>query len=441
MPSLNRWKFHVQMAYQGSWLSAGQRDGPRLCAQEARCQERRHRGVVGPVSFRRRVFTVHAAVSLTWRAIALLACIAVCRSASSEQRGLDCPLALKPNSASLDVLDLLNNPATKAVLERDAPELTAHPAAAILLNPTPPSFSDIVTPIILRDMGLLSSDALARLDADLRAVPLKPADSLRRCARYDEAPPALPLAISHPALLVFTKINGFRDDPSVAAAAAALEKLSARHGWTTVFTDNGAVFNAKDLSRFDAVVWNNVSGDALTLTQERAFKVYIERGGGFAGFHGSGGDYYYAWDWYADTLLGARFLGHPMSPQFQAARVIVADPQDAIVQGLVDWTMTEEWYSFKSAPRGAATHVLLELDESTYDPVEGSTSLRMGTHPIAWTRCIDDGRAFYSAIGHRPESYAEPSSAATLERGIAWALGQGSTLCHAGREVKRSKSL
>ena len=383
---------------------------------------------------------MHSSVSLTWRAIALVTFIAVCRSASSAQPGLDCPLAFEPNSASLDVLDLLNNPATKAVLEKDAPEITAHPAAAILLNPTPPSFADIVTPTILHDMGLLSSDALAKLDADVRAVPLSPADSLRRCARYDEVPPVLPPSIKHPALLVFSKINGFRDDPSMAAATETLEKLSARLGWTAVFTDNGAVFNAKDLARFDAVVWNNVSGDALTLTQERAFKDYMERGGGFAGFHGSGGDFYYVWDWYADTLLGARFSGHPVSPQFQAARVIVADPKDAIVQGLVDWTMTEEWYSFKSAPRGAATHVLLELDERTYDPVDGSTNLRMGTHPIAWTRCIDDGRAFYSAIGHRPESYAEPSSATTLERGIAWALGQGSTLCHAGREVRRFKS-
>jgi len=34
--------------------------------------------------------------------------------------------------------------------------------------------------------------------------------------------------------------------------------------------------------------------------------------------------------------------------------------------------------------------------------------LRMGDHPIAWIHCLGEGRSFYSAIGHRPESYSEP---------------------------------
>ena len=46
------------------------------------------------------------------------------------------------------------------------------------------------------------------------------------------------------------------------------------------FTDNAAVFNAALLKRFDAIVWNNVSGDVLTIAQRRDFKAYIENGGG-----------------------------------------------------------------------------------------------------------------------------------------------------------------
>ena len=52
-------------------------------------------------------------------------------------------------------------------------------------------------------------------------------------------------------------------------------------------------------------------------------------------------------------------------------------------------------------------------------------------HPIAWTRCVGNGRSFYTAIGHRPESYVEPHSAILLERGIAWAMGLGGTGCPA----------
>ena len=169
------------------------------------------------------------------------------------------------------------------------------------------------------------------------------------------------------------------------------------------------------------------------------FRQWIEGGGGYAGVHGSGGDPVYFWDWYADTLIGARFKGHPMSPQFQQARVVVEDRNSAITAGLGDgWAMTEEWYSFEASPRATGAHVLATLDEATYSPVGmGGADLRMGDHPIAWMKCIDDGRSFYTAIGHRPESYTEPHSAALLERGIEWAAGRGKSHCEAGREVRK----
>lgn len=49
----------------------------------------------------------------------------------------------------------------------------------------------------------------------------------------------------------------------------------------------------------------------------------------------------------------------------------------------------------------------------------------MGDHPIAWTRCLGNGRAFYAAIGRRPESYIEPDSLEILTEGVAWAAGGG----------------
>ena len=170
--------------------------------------------------------------------------------------------------------------------------------------------------------------------------------------------------------------------------------------------------------------------------QRKALRRYVEQGGGFVGIHGSNGDPYVAWNWYADGLIGARFIGHPDSPQFQEARVVVDDPASAIVAAQAPgWTMTEEWYSFAASPRASGAHILLRLDESTYHPKGFQRDLRMGDHPIAWTRCVGNGRSFYSAIGHRTESYVEPHAAKVLEEGIAWAMGRGTTKCHADREV------
>jgi type 1 glutamine amidotransferase len=352
---------------------------------------------------------------------------------------VDCPLGHAPYSSRTMLLDLLLDPSARAVLERDAPGLLKPPFGDADWPLRPPSFAAIVTPEALLRILPPGSGSAAALDAALAQVPVTETATRARCARYDAVPPRLPRRIHRPAILVFDKITGFRDSPSVDAAAAALRGMAARRGWTLLTTENGAVFNARDLARFDAVVWNNVSGDALTIAQQQAFRRWLSAGGGYAGIHGSAGDPVYVWDWYADTLIGARFKGHPIDPQFQAAGVVVAEPSNGITRGLgAGWTMTEEWYSFEPSPRLNGAHVLATLDESSYAPVGiGGVDLRMGDHPIAWTRCIGDGRVFYTAIGHRPESYSEPHSLALLEQGIAWAMGRGETRCRAGREVPR----
>jgi type 1 glutamine amidotransferase len=372
-------------------------------------------------------------------AVALLAVLAVADPACAK-KGMDCPLARAPYSSQTPLIDLMINPDTRAIVERDLGPIMSH-MPSFMSATSPPTFGAIISPRELAAMGggKDMEARLVQLDADLARVPVTQKDMSARCARYDKTPPHLPDRLNKPALLVFDKITGFRDGPSVDAATAALKAMAARRGWTLYFSDNGAVFNARDLARFDAVIWNNVSGDALTVPQEKAFQAYLAKGGGFAGFHGAAGDPIYVWPWYPDTLIGARFAGHPMNPQFQVARVVVADPASAITRGLGEgWSMTEEWYSFKTNPRATGAHILATLDESSYSP-RGfrSQDLHMGDHPIAWTRCLGNGRSFYTAIGHRPESYMEPHAVALLEQGITWAAGLGETRCDNGRETPR----
>lgn len=368
---------------------------------------------------------------------AALAGLLLCGASAVPAAGTDCPLARQPYSSRTILADVLGDPAAKAVLDREAPDLVGGFTRNFGGGPLPPGFARILSLQSLLRTRPDGAVLAPRLDAALAHVKLTRQAIRARCASYDQVPPKLPATIRRPAILVFDKITGFRDAPSVDAAAAALKAMAAHRGWTLVFSDNGAVFNLRDLGRFDAVVWNNVSGDALTVPQQQAFKAWLGRGGGFAGFHGSGGDPFYVWDWYADALIGARFVGHPAAPQFQAAQVVVEDSDSAITRGLRrGWTMTEEWYSFAASPRTKGAHVLARLDESSYSPVGfGGQDIRMGDHPIAWTQCVGNGRSFYSAIGHRPENYSEPNSLKLLENGIAWAAGLGETRCAAGKEI------
>jgi type 1 glutamine amidotransferase len=350
--------------------------------------------------------------------------------AVAADEGTNCPAAFRAYSADTPLLDLLINSATREIVNRDLPGFLDK-MPKVLVGDTPPTLADVLTiRIMAGEFGAIPKEAIDKLDKDLAAVPQTHESAVARCARYDETPPTLPDKIDHPAILVFSKSNGFRDNPSVDGASAALKAMAERRHWNLVFEDNAAVFNAKDLKHFDAVIWNNVSGDMLTIPQRKDFKAYVENGGGFAAFHGSGGDPYVDWDWYADTLIGARFLSHPMSPQFQEAKVHVDDAQNPIVKDLQpEWSMTDEWYSFKSNPRKKGAHILLTLDEKTYSPMSRGMDLHMGDHPIAWTQCVGKGRSFYSAIGHKPEGYSEPNTNKLMEQGIVWTLESKGHAC------------
>ena len=248
---------------------------------------------------------------------------------------------------------------------------------------------------------------------------------------YETTPPQLPEQLSRPAILVFSKTNGFREDDAVRAANAALAAVARGRGWSAFFTENGAVFNAADLDHFAATVWNNTSGDVLTPQQKQAFHSYIENGGGFVGIHGAGGDPRYEWRWYVETLIGAQFKGHPLNPQFQRAVIHIEDPNDVTVQGLPQqWSRVDEWYSFEKTPSGKGMKVLATLDERTYRPKMLWQDISMGAyHPVIWKHCVGRGRAFYSALGHSASTYQEPLHVKELNQGIAWAAGLTGDAC------------
>lgn len=63
--------------------------------------------------------------------------------------------------------------------------------------------------------------------------------------------------------------------------------------------------------------------------------------------------------------------------------------------------------------------MLPAFDESSYSPGSGA----MGDHPIAWYRSVDNGRAWYTNMGHNSETYGDAAYARHLLEGILWAGG------------------
>jgi len=377
---------------------------------------------------------------LAFAAAALAALIAL----PAQARALtDCPLRDAPFSSASPLMDIILSPAASAAMERVMPGMLKS-MPPTFASKTPPSFAAILTVREAAGMGAryapdpskVVQPDMARIDAALAAVPVTDADRVARCARYDTAPPRFGNLSGHPRVLLFEKINGFKDTPSVNAAHAAFVAMAQRKGWALAITDQGSAFSPQILRRFDAVIWNNISGDVLTLSQRRSFQSWMEHGGGFVGVHGTAGDPVYFWDWYVDTLLGARFEGHPMNPQFQTAKVSIGDATHPVAKGLPSsWDMNDEWYSFKNNPRASGSRIIATLDETSYKP-DGMAgqNLRMGgDHPIAWSRCIGTGRMFYSAIGHRPERYSDAIYVTMLEQAVGWAADRSGSDCKAAK--------
>jgi type 1 glutamine amidotransferase len=244
---------------------------------------------------------------------------------------------------------------------------------------------------------------------------------------YETEPVALPAELPAPALLLFTKTNGFRHEEGIPAGVALIESIAKRRGWSVFHTESGAVHTPENLARFAAVVWHQVSGDVLNEEQKSAFRGWLEGGGGWVGVHGAGGDGEYEWRWYVEELLGAQFIGHPMGPQFQEAKLLVEDREHPATAKLPEsFVHDEEWYSFDQSVRARGYRVLATVDESTYSPrlkmLGMDRDLAMGAdHPVIWSHCAAKGRVFYSALGHQAKSYDAPEMSHLLEGAIAWA--------------------
>ncbi|MFJ2946297.1 ThuA domain-containing protein [Streptomyces sp. NPDC087226] len=212
--------------------------------------------------------------------------------------------------------------------------------------------------------------------------------------------------MSAPALLAYTRTTGYRHD-SIPAAVAALRTLG---DFTVDATEDPAAFEAP-LDAYAGVVFLSTSGEVLTPAGRERLAAYVESGGGFVGVHAAACTEY---DWpYYGELLGARFDKHPA---FQPGRALIEDHDHPATGHLpAVWEFTDEWYDFRTNPRGSV-RVLVSADETSY---EGGG---MGAdHPLAWCREQGAGRVFYTALGHADEAYDDPDFRAHLLGGITWA--------------------
>ncbi len=224
-----------------------------------------------------------------------------------------------------------------------------------------------------------------------------------------------------PRILIFSKTEGYRHD-CIPVATAALRKLCLANGIAVDTTEDAADFTAKNLRRYNTVVFLCTTGDVLNPAQETDFQRYIQAGGGYVGIHAAT-DTEYGWTWYGG-LVGGYFNGHPAQ---QNATLHIENHDHPATKHLPgnEWKRFDEWYNFKNL--NPNVKVLLTLDERSYKGgtmCTASEGADVKCHPAAWYHEYDGGRAFYTALGHTKESYAEENFLKHVLGGIRYAIGK-----------------
>lgn len=260
---------------------------------------------------------------------------------------------------------------------------------------------------------------------------------------HETTPPAIAADFGASAdlrVLVYSKTNQFRHTEGIAAAHALFDELAAASNWAVFHTENSAIFEDALLEHFDVIVFASASGDHASDAQDASFRRWLEGGGGWLGIHAAGDGSHAEWTWYEETLKTGTYLGHILGPQTQEARVVVDDPLHPVTAGLPsEFIHAEEWYSWDRGAREAGYHVLLTVDESTYAPfIRGmgeEKDIRMGDHPIVWSRCVEGGRAAYTAMGHWGASYAQDYTKTLLRNAVDWVGERMKSECEAASQT------
>jgi type 1 glutamine amidotransferase len=114
-------------------------------------------------------------------------------------------------------------------------------------------------------------------------------------------------------------------------------------------------------------------------------------------------------------MLGGEFISHG---EQQKSTMRVVDPRFPGLKGVEDFTLHEEWYSLKNFRDDL--HVILAQDTQG---MRGADYQRP-KFPATWARMHEQGRVFYTSMGHREDVWHNPIFQNLLVGALNWATGR-----------------
>lgn len=233
---------------------------------------------------------------------------------------------------------------------------------------------------------------------------------------------------TEPTVLVYTRNfvsgGGGYVHQNIQASIDAIQNMGRERSFAVDVSDLPSAFDPINLGQYACIVFSNSNNEAFSSNcQREAFAQYIENGGGFLGIHSAAGSersWPYFW-----SVLGGRLAGHSRIHELLIHVDNREHPATRHLPQAFRWI--DECYYF--ADINPAIQPLLW---ARADQVQASSSpaRKENRLPLAWCVIGKCGsRRFYTALGHDPSSYADPTFYRHICGGIEWVLGCDASAC------------
>lgn len=224
---------------------------------------------------------------------------------------------------------------------------------------------------------------------------------------------------SQPKYKVIAFYTGKNDQAHVSFVHEAnqwFSKVSVRHHFSYESTNDWNKMTPEFLSHYQVVIFLDTRPDSAL--QRKAFQEYMEKGGGFMGFHFSAfaltpSAYSQNWDWYHEKFLGSGEYGsNTWGPT--PAILKIEDRHHPATQHLPEKFKTQpnEWYRWKNDLRKNPDIKILASIDSTSFPLgtgpKPSEIWHSGYYPVVWTNT--KFRMIYINMGHNDIDYANKTN-------------------------------
>ncbi len=236
-------------------------------------------------------------------------------------------------------------------------------------------------------------------------------------------------------ILGFYRCEGFIHT-SIPFGNFVLAEMGEKTGaYTMDLADEYDVFRPENLAKYDAILFNNTTNlEFPDEASKQALMEFVAAGKGVIGIHGAS-DNFKTWP-EAAAMIGGVFNGHPWNANGRWAFELndAEHPVNEAFDGRGFWHTDEiYWYRPDSFQGRDHLRILISLDMTTSKNLRvllkskkrpmSEDEARAQRVPVSWIREFRGGRVCYSNLGHRDDTFWNPTVLEHFLAGIQFALG------------------